>query len=270
MRPRASCALPVPTPGADDVYSAMRAGWTFPIMYQKDDRPDLGGAVGQRLRCAARVLLRRPDSRRDRRGRCWPLGPRAHVPHAVDRSGLPGAGVGSCLVRQQQAQAGARDRRAVAAGGGREHRHARREERGRAAGRGHRRPLRRGRRRFRRQGPHHLSALCRAGRPVFAEPAGAARQRSLRPVPVRHQASCADGEEPHGRGSRERPHAGVRLRSGPRRRRPRQSLSPRWRSSARPPRSASTTFPRSTSPRWCGIRAPSPPARCAASARCRP
>lgn len=29
-----------PTPGADDVYSAMRAGWTFPIMYQKDDRPE--------------------------------------------------------------------------------------------------------------------------------------------------------------------------------------------------------------------------------------
>jgi CO/xanthine dehydrogenase Mo-binding subunit len=28
-----------PAPGADDVYSAMRAGWTFPILYQKDDRP---------------------------------------------------------------------------------------------------------------------------------------------------------------------------------------------------------------------------------------
>jgi CO/xanthine dehydrogenase Mo-binding subunit len=28
-----------PTPKSDDVYSAMRAGWDFPILYQKDDRP---------------------------------------------------------------------------------------------------------------------------------------------------------------------------------------------------------------------------------------
>ena len=39
MPPRASCALPVRRPNADDVYSAMRAGWDFPILYQKDDRP---------------------------------------------------------------------------------------------------------------------------------------------------------------------------------------------------------------------------------------
>jgi CO/xanthine dehydrogenase Mo-binding subunit len=42
-----------PTPEADDVYSAMRAGWTFPIMYQKDDRPawavpSAGGSDAQR------------------------------------------------------------------------------------------------------------------------------------------------------------------------------------------------------------------------------
>jgi CO/xanthine dehydrogenase Mo-binding subunit len=28
-----------PTPKSDDVYSAMQAGWDFPILYQKDDRP---------------------------------------------------------------------------------------------------------------------------------------------------------------------------------------------------------------------------------------
>ena len=28
-----------PRPDADDIYSAMRAGWSFPILYQKDDRP---------------------------------------------------------------------------------------------------------------------------------------------------------------------------------------------------------------------------------------
>jgi hypothetical protein len=28
------------TPEAEDVYSPMRAGWTFPILYHKDDRPD--------------------------------------------------------------------------------------------------------------------------------------------------------------------------------------------------------------------------------------
>ena len=27
------------SPDAEDVYSPMRAGWTFPILYQKDDRP---------------------------------------------------------------------------------------------------------------------------------------------------------------------------------------------------------------------------------------
>lgn len=42
-----------PTPGAEDVYSAMRAGWTFPILYQKDDRPAwavpaAGGSDAQR------------------------------------------------------------------------------------------------------------------------------------------------------------------------------------------------------------------------------
>ena len=53
-----------------------------------------------------------------------------------------------------------------------------------------RRALRRVGRRLRRQGPHHLSALRRAGRAVLAGPSGASRQRPLRPVPVRHQASC--------------------------------------------------------------------------------
>jgi CO/xanthine dehydrogenase Mo-binding subunit len=42
-----------PTPKSDDVYSAMRAGWDFPILYQKDDRPawavpSAGGSDAQR------------------------------------------------------------------------------------------------------------------------------------------------------------------------------------------------------------------------------
>ena len=213
-----------PTPKSDDVYSPMQAGWDFPILYQKDDRADLGGAFGQRLRCAARVLLRRSDSQRDQSEQPRSICSRPDVPDAVDRSGLPGAGGGPCLVRQRQAQARARARRPVAVRGRRQRRQARCEECVRAGGQRNRDALRRGGRRLRRQGPHHLSALRGAGRIVFAGPSGAPRQRPLRSVPVRPQASCADRAQPHGGGPCQRPHHRVRVGPESRRRRPRQSL----------------------------------------------
>ena len=64
---------------AEDVYSPMLAGWTFPVLYQKDDRPRLGGAVGDRLRREPGLLLRRPDPRRDRCGRPRPARARSDV-----------------------------------------------------------------------------------------------------------------------------------------------------------------------------------------------
>ena len=271
MRPRASCALPVPTPeGRRRLFAdARRMDLSDPLSEGRP--PALGGAVGHRLRCAARVLLRRPDPQRDRRGRLRPSRSRTDVPDPVDRPGLHGAGGRPCLVRQRHAQARARDRRAVAAA--RRPAASPRSSSKNAAAQavsGHRRALRRCRRRLRRQGPHHLPALCRAGRPVLAGPSGASRQRSLRPVPVRHQAPCADGAEPHGGGPRERPDHRVRRPTRISTAAASPISPPPSRSSAPPPRSASTTCPRSTSPRWRGIRAPSPPARCAASARCRP
>ena len=52
-----------PTPDAEDVYSPMLAGWTFPILYQKDDRPawavpSASGSDAQRA-----SYLRRSDPR---------------------------------------------------------------------------------------------------------------------------------------------------------------------------------------------------------------
>ena len=184
----------------------------------------LGGAGGDRLRRATRVLLRRPDPRRDRGRQPRPARARAQFPDPVDRPGFHGAGSRPRLVRQRRAQARAGDRRPVAAAGRRQRGHAGVEEFRRQGGRQGCRPLRRRRRRLRRQGPHHLPALRRARRPVLAQPPGASRQRSLRPVPVRHQAPRHRRAQPDGGRSQERPHRRLCRRPGSRRGRPRQPL----------------------------------------------
>ena len=127
-----------------------------------------------------------------------------------------------------------------------ERRYAGVEDRSGASRRSDRRPLRLCRRRVRRQGPHDLSALHRAGRPVLAGPAGASRQRSLRSVSVRHQAPCRSRAQPHGGRPRDRADRGLRRPTRISTAAASPISPPRSPSSARPLRSASMTCRRST------------------------
>ena len=55
-----------PTPDAEDIYSPMLAGWTFPALYKKDDRPSWAVPSATGSDAAKRFLLRRSDPRRNR------------------------------------------------------------------------------------------------------------------------------------------------------------------------------------------------------------
>ena len=119
----------------------------------------------------------------------------------------------------------------------------------------HQRPVRLCRRRIRRTRPYPVPALCRAGGDVLPRPAGAAGPRPLSAVPGRHQASrLQDAHADRGR-SRDRQDPRIRRRSCAGWRRPRQFFGQRGDRRRRPPRSASTTFRKSMSPRSRCIRA---------------
>ena len=119
----------------------------------------------------------------------------------------------------------------------------------------HQRPVRLCRRRLRRPRPHAVPALRRAGGDVLSRPSGPAGARPLSAVSGRHQAPrrsrCARGSAstaPPARSRLSPPTMCWMAAASP-------IFRPTSRPSAPPPRSASTTFRRSTSPRWRCIRA---------------
>ncbi len=176
LRGRALRARCRPDPGCEDVYSPMLAGWTFPVLYQKDDRPEwaVPSATGSD---ASRASYYGDQIRAeiDAAGPDRFVLDRNFQTQSIDQVFLePEAGlawydsgarklelvIGVQSPHQAAASVATLVSKNAADAGGRRDRHA----------------LRLCRRRLRRQGPHDLSALRRAGRPVLAGPPGASRQ----------------------------------------------------------------------------------------------
>ena len=190
-RPRASCALPARPRIAEDVYSPMLAGWTFPVLYQKDDRPDW--AVPSATGSDASRASYYGDQIRAEIGAAAPdrlVLDRSFQTQSIDQVFLePEAGLAwydsgarkleLVIGVQSPHQAAASVAMLVS------------EECRRPGGRHDRRPLRLCRRRLRRQGPHHLSALRRAGRPVLA-----ATARCVSPMIASTSSSSASSAMP--------------------------------------------------------------------------
>ena len=186
------------TPDAEDVYSPILAGWTFPLLYKMDDRPEwavpavTGSAAAQasfygdqiQAEIAAGgadllVLDRLSDTQsidqvfmEPEAGLAWydPGARKLELVLGVQSPFQSATSVGTLAVENHRRPGSEQCRR----------------------------PFRLCRRRLRRQGSHHLPALCRACRHLLAGPASAPRERPLRAVPVRHQAPCLRDAEPHG------------------------------------------------------------------------
>ena len=246
-----------PTPDAPDVYSPLQAGWVSPGKFQNSALPvwaplakDTAGGLRQGRD------LRRADPRRACRERPGPAGARPRVRDPVDRSDVPRAGMRPRLVRRRRATSSSwcsacsrptRRRKSIAYLLG--------KARAAVQAGAHQRAVRLCRRRLRRPRPHAVPALCRAGRDVLPGQAGAARARPLPAVPGRHQAArrsrCARASASTARPARSRPSPPITCSTAA----ASPTSRPASRPSARPPRSASTTSRRSTSPRSRCIRA---------------
>ena len=217
------------------------------------------------------LILRRPDPGRDRRGRCRPLVlDRKFQTQSIDQVFMePEAGLAwydratrklELVIGVQSPQQAADERWP---------RWSSKNAGAQAVG-SDRRPLRLCRRRLRRQGPHDLS------RSMWRSPACSRRARPVRLANDRFE-QFQFGIKRHAFTMRSRmavDKASGRIAAfvaepGSRRRRARQSLGCGRIRRRGGDRSAFMTCRRSTCRRWRGIAAPSPPARCAASAHCR-
>ena len=246
-----------PTPDAPDVYSPLQAGWVSPATYPEHGASDLGRARSRRRRRLRQGAIYgeqiRAELARQESGRA---GARSQIRDAIDRPDVPRAGRRPRLVRRQPQEPRARGRRAVA----------RTRPRSRSRICSARRARRSSRRVSTRSSPMWAAASAaattrrsrstsRSAAMFFpGHPVRLAHDR-YPAVPGRHQAARVQDALADRRRSRDRQDPRLRRRSRARWRRPRQFLDQRRRSSARPPRSASTTFRRSTSRRSRCIRA---------------
>ena len=257
--PFASPASPAPTPDAPDVYSPVQEGWVSPGKFQNTRAAGLGRRSPRRPTGAygKAADLRRADPRRAcREGSriCWCSTASSRPSRSIRcSSSRKAASPGSTRQRQP---ARARARRAVALRGGGVDR----------ASCSARRSRRSSRRASTRSSP--MSAAASAGattRRSSLYVALAAMFFPGKPVRLAHdryqqfqggiKRHAFKMQLAHRHRPRDRQDPGLRGRPRARRRRSRQLLGQRRNVSARPPRSASTTCRRSTSPRSRCIRA---------------